>query len=162
MTGSCDCQKFYAVSWRQRHERYKMSGRKPKYTSNYWCVVPGCTSDSRKKDNTGKYPWMTDVTFLPFPTLKKNPKLRSKWIEMIRRPLGYIPLSHHRVCSRHFGTDSNVPELFPWNNYGQFQPQRSTASITKRELGISPPMDTDVMCESDPEKSSVCEHGEGL
>jgi hypothetical protein len=35
-------------------------------------VVPGCTSDSRKKTNLEKYPWMeNNVTFIPFPTVEK-------------------------------------------------------------------------------------------
>ena len=39
-----------------------------KSSSKYWCVVPGCTSDSRKKTNLEKYPWMENVTFIPFQT----------------------------------------------------------------------------------------------
>jgi hypothetical protein len=67
--------------------------RSQKSSSKYWCVVPGCTSDSRKKTNLEKYPWMeNNVTFIPFPTKLKNHRLRSKWIEMIRRPLCYQPL----------------------------------------------------------------------
>ena len=49
---------------------------------------------------------------------------------MIRRPLGYQPLPHHRVCSRHFSSsDFRIPELFPWNNYKE--------NIPKRQNGIS-------------------------
>ena len=67
--------------------------RSQKSSSKYWCVVPGCTSDSRKKTNLEKYPWMeNNVTFIPFPTKLKDHRLRSKWIEMIRRPLCYQPL----------------------------------------------------------------------
>ena len=106
--------------------------------SKYWCVVPGCTSDSRKKCKPDKYPWMQNVSFEPFPTKKKEPKLRAKWVTMIRRPLGYEPLSHHRVCSRHFvgncRSDSHpIPELFPWNDYKSESSSRSSQSITKRE-----------------------------
>lgn len=107
--------------------------RKQKPSTNYWCVVPGCTSDSRKRKNPEKYPWMNGIEFIPFPTKKKNPKLRQKWVEMIRRPYDYEPLPHHRVCSRHFTDNNNVPELFQWNNYKNFTPKRSTASIEKRE-----------------------------
>jgi hypothetical protein len=39
-----------------------------------------------------KYPWMENATFIPFPTKLKDHRLRSKWIKMIRRPLGYQPL----------------------------------------------------------------------
>ena len=109
--------------------------RSQKSSSKYWCVVPGCTSDSRKKTNLEKYPWMENVTFIPFPTKLKDHRLRSKWIEMIRRPLGYQPLPHHRVCSRHFSSsDFRIPELFPWNNYKENIPTRA---ILKRQNGIS-------------------------
>ncbi|XP_061191028.1 uncharacterized protein LOC133199197 [Saccostrea echinata] len=111
--------------------------RKQKPSTNYWCVVPECTSDSRKRKFIGKYPWMDGIVFIPFPTKKKNPKLRQKGVEMIRRPLDYDPLPHHRVCSRHFIDGHNVPELFPWNNYKVFTPRRSTASITKREADLT-------------------------
>ncbi|CAC5419077.1 unnamed protein product [Mytilus coruscus] len=114
-----------------------MSNRKQKHSSNYWCVVPGCTSDSKKKNNIIKYPWMENVTFHAFSTTKKNKRPRLKWIAMIRRPLGYEPLPHHRVCSSHFVQDNNVPELFQWNSYGVFDPQRSIASIVKRELDLN-------------------------
>jgi hypothetical protein len=66
--------------------------RSQKSSSKYWCVVPGCTSDNRKKTNLEKYPWMENVTIIPFPAKLKDHRLRSKWIEMIRRPLGYQPL----------------------------------------------------------------------
>ena len=109
--------------------------RSQKSSSKYWCVVPGCTSDSRKKTNLEKYPWMENVTFISFPTKLKGHRLRSKWIEMIRRPLGYQPLPHHRVWSRHFSSsDFRIPELFPWNNYKENIPTRA---ILKRQNGIS-------------------------
>jgi len=63
--------------------------------------------------------------------------VRSKWIEMIRRPLDYQPLPHHRVCSRHFSSsDFRIPELFPWNNYKENIPTRATG-ILKRQNWIS-------------------------
>ncbi|CAC5371144.1 unnamed protein product [Mytilus coruscus] len=115
-----------------------MSTRKPKHSSNYWCVVPGgCTSDSRKKNNLIKYPWMENVIFIAFPTSKKNKTLRQKWVEMIRRLLVYEPLAHHRVYSRYFVQDSNVPELFQWNNYREYDPHQSLASIVKRNSDIN-------------------------
>ena len=76
---------------------------------------------------------MENVKFFAFPTKKKDPRLRSKWLEMIRKPLGYDPKPHHRVCSRHFSEGSKVPDLFAWNNYGEFQPGRSMAAVKKRE-----------------------------
>jgi len=79
-------------------------GRTKSGTSNsrYLCAVPGCTSDAWKTNNIDKYPWMKDVDFVPFPTQRKNSRLRNLWIEIIRRPKDYIPLPYHRVCTRHF------------------------------------------------------------
>eukprot|EP00105_Crassostrea_gigas_P044212 XP_019928360.1 PREDICTED: uncharacterized protein LOC105341909 [Crassostrea gigas] len=52
--------------------------------SKYWCVVPGCTSDGRKKRNLEKYPAMEGVDFFPFPTRLKNNKIRKRWISQER------------------------------------------------------------------------------
>jgi Fe-S-cluster-containing hydrogenase component 2 len=49
--------------------------------------------------------------FAPISTDKKNPKLRQKWIEMIKRPADYEPLPCHQVCSRHFIDGQDVPEI---------------------------------------------------
>ncbi|XP_069106901.1 THAP domain-containing protein 11-like [Argopecten irradians] len=100
--------------------------------TKYWCAVPGCISDSRKSLNLDKYPWMRNVTFRSFPTVKRQPRLRSRWLSMIRR-LDYNPKPWHRVCSRHFNEESDIPELFPWNNYKESNNMRSMAAIQKRE-----------------------------
>ncbi|CAC5361864.1 unnamed protein product [Mytilus coruscus] len=78
---------------------------------------------------------------------------------MIRRPLGYEPLAHHRVCSRHFVQDSNVPELFQWNNYRGYESHRSLASIVKRNSDINagevPEPTVDVNNNPEPEAESL-------
>ncbi|XP_062620990.1 uncharacterized protein LOC134282606 [Saccostrea cucullata] len=119
-----------------------MVGRKntPESKGKYWCVVPGCNSDSRKKNKLDKYPWMEDVSFEPFPTKRKEPKLRAKWITMIRRPKEYEPLAHHRVCTKHFvgncrSENHTIPELFPWNNYKSVSTTKPL-SIEKRERAM--------------------------
>jgi hypothetical protein len=90
--------------------------RSQKSSSKYWCVVPGCTSDSRKKTNLEKYPWMeNNVTFIPFPTKLKNHRLRSKWIEMIRRPLCYQPLPRLILLDVPYNTTMSEC-LFPSEN----------------------------------------------
>lgn len=96
---------------------------------NQWCVVPECRSDSRK--HVSKYPFMRDVKFIPFP---QNESLKRKWLTAIRRPLDYQPQVWHRVCSRHFVNDSDVPSLFPWNNYGKEVIRRplNTLSLVKQ------------------------------
>ncbi|XP_062609694.1 THAP domain-containing protein 11-like [Saccostrea cucullata] len=119
-----------------------MVGRKntPESKGKYWCVVPGCNSDSRKKNKLDKYPWMEDVSFEPFPTKRKEPKLRAKWITMIRRPKECEPLAHHRVCTKHFvgncrSENHTIPELFPWNNYKSVSTTKPL-SIEKRERAM--------------------------
>ena len=88
---------------------------------NNTCVVQGCTSDSRKLKNINKYPWMQDVTFIPFPILdlERRYKLRTQWLQAIQRE-DYIPNAYSRVCSLHWKAgrptpEHRIPHIFPWN-----------------------------------------------
>ncbi|XP_062587939.1 THAP domain-containing protein 11-like [Saccostrea cucullata] len=104
--------------------------------SKYWCVVPGCTSDGRKKRNLEKYPAMEGVDFFPFPTRLKNNTIRKRWISQINRE-NFEPKRHHRVCSNHFvdgrPTECNpVPTLFPRNNFMRPLKERPQNAVEKR------------------------------
>ena len=110
----------------------------------YNCCVPGCTADTRKLTNLGKYPWMKNVTFHNFPTEKKNPNLRRQWIKMIGRAdtddatKPFVPTRSHRVCSRHFVgglgpvKEHPIPTLFPRNNFKQTSPRVSAQSVSRK------------------------------
>lgn len=87
-------------------------------TKSYFCVAEGCNSDERKR---GRYGYMKDVRFYPFPTQKKAPALRKRWLDLLRRE-NYEPKRNHRVCSLHFKegrpTENHpYPELFAYNNF---------------------------------------------
>ncbi|KAJ8319695.1 hypothetical protein KUTeg_002738 [Tegillarca granosa] len=104
--------------------------------SKDWCCVPGCVSDGRKR---GRYPFMNNVLFYPFPSALKEPKIRKKWLDQIMRPNDYIPGRSHRVCSLHFidgcPTSTNpIPTLSPRNNYGKPKTERSVSARLKREI----------------------------
>ncbi|XP_062587752.1 uncharacterized protein LOC134249411 [Saccostrea cucullata] len=104
--------------------------------SHYWCSVPGCTSDGRKKANLIKYPWMRGVQFYPYPGAKRKAKLRKRWLQQVFRDEKYAPKRYHSVCSRHFidgcPTEENpVPTLFPRNKVAK--QSRTTTSIEKRQ-----------------------------
>lgn len=96
------------------------SKQEKKVTKWYHCAAEGCTSDDRKR---AKYPYMQNVRFYPFPTEKKNSKLRGKWLKLLRRDDAYfVPTFKQRVCSLHFvdGEPTNehpYPELFSYNNF---------------------------------------------
>lgn len=103
-------------------------------TKSYFCVAEGCNSDKRKR---GRYGYMKDVRFYPFPTQKKAPALRKRWLDLLRRE-NYEPKRNHRVCSLHFKegrpTENHpYPELFAYNNFKESLKMRSTTSISKRE-----------------------------
>lgn len=105
--------------------------------SKFWCAVPNCISDGRKKTNLEKYPWMQGVQFFPFPTEKKEKKNRQQWLKLINRE-NFEPKRHHRICSLHFvdskPTEENpYPTLFPRNNFKQPLKERSQNAILKRE-----------------------------
>lgn len=100
----------------------------------YYCVAEGCSSNSRKK---GRYGFMADVEFFPFP-LSKHPKVRRKWLELLRRR-DFEPSRHDRICSMHFvdgqpAQDNPYPELFRYNNFKCSLGNRGTSSIEKRSL----------------------------
>ena len=85
---------------------------------SYHCATPGCTSDDRKR---GRYGYMSDVQFFPFPTKKKAPSERKKWLELLRRE-DFDPNRKARVCSLHFvdgqpTREHPYPELFQYNNF---------------------------------------------
>ena len=108
--------------------------------AKYWCAAQGCNSDDRKR---GKYAFMNDVEFFPFPSQSKTPKLRKKWLELMRRE-NYDPKPKHRLCSRHFvdgkPTSSHpYPELFAYNNYKESTVFRSMAAIVKRSQPVAVP-----------------------
>ena len=117
-----------------------------KRTKNYWCAAEGCNSDDRKR---GKYGFMADIEFFPFPSSKTNKKARNKWLDLLRRE-NYEPTYQHRICSRHFvdgrPTEQHpYPELFAYNGYKRSENTRSAMSIQKRmKQSIQPtPMDID-------------------
>ncbi|XP_056016887.1 uncharacterized protein LOC130053568 [Ostrea edulis] len=98
----------------------------------FYCVAEGCTSDTKKK---GRYGFMADVKFFPFPT-PKQPKLRRKWLELLWRR-DFNPSRHDRLYSRHFVDGEPTahhpyPELFRYNNYKCLQGTQGTSSIEKR------------------------------
>ncbi|XP_062581896.1 THAP domain-containing protein 5-like [Saccostrea cucullata] len=97
--------------------------------SHYWCSVPGCTSDGRKKANLIKYPWMRGVQFYPYPGAKRKAKLRKRWLQQVFRDERYVPKRYHSVCSQHFIVP--VPTLFPRNKVAK--QSRTTTSIEKRQ-----------------------------
>ncbi|XP_076105988.1 uncharacterized protein LOC143074392 [Mytilus galloprovincialis] len=91
-----------------------------KVTKWYHCAAEGCTSDDRKR---AKHPYMQNVCFHSFPTEKKNPKQREKWLKLLRRDDAYfVPTFKQRVCSLHFvdgepTSEHPYPELFSYNNF---------------------------------------------
>ena len=131
-------KKFRALFEVKKRAIFKMGRDKKKDgKSKIWCVVPGCKSDARK--NKEKHEFMEGVEFYPFPTKRKDMKLRKQWLKMIERPLDYDPPAWHRVCSRHFvggkmGPGSEIPELFPKNNFKQPLKERPDHSIQKRKM----------------------------
>ncbi|KAK3087228.1 hypothetical protein FSP39_003338 [Pinctada imbricata] len=85
---------------------------------SYFCAAPGCSSDDRKR---GRYGYMAGVQFFAFPTQKKAPNARKKWVELLRRE-NFDPDRKARVCSRHFvdgkpSKEHPYPELFDYNNF---------------------------------------------
>lgn len=110
--------------------------------SHYWCSVPGCASDGRKKANLDVYPWMQGVQFHPYPGPKRQPKLRRQWLQQVFRDENYSPKRYHSVCSLHFvdgcPTENNpVPTLFPRNNFKNPKNVRKSTSIAKRQSAES-------------------------
>lgn len=89
---------------------------------SYFCVAEGCNSDERKR---GRYGYMANVRFHPFPTKKKASSHRKRWLELLRRK-NYEPKRNHRVCSLHFVDEKPTekhpfPELFAYNNFKDSQ-----------------------------------------
>ncbi|XP_074517129.1 uncharacterized protein LOC141783628 isoform X1 [Sebastes fasciatus] len=88
--------------------------------SHEHCCVPLCSNSSR---------YNSVLSFHRFP---KDPELRLKWLDRIRRDCLTVT-SHIKVCSRHFSRDKlivtsqgrrtlkfgAVPTLFHWNNYAE-------------------------------------------
>nr|XP_022289911.1 THAP domain-containing protein 11-like [Crassostrea virginica]XP_022289912.1 THAP domain-containing protein 11-like [Crassostrea virginica] len=106
--------------------------------SHYWCSVPGCVSDGRKKANLNVYPWMQGVQFYPYPGSTRKPRLRRQWLQQVFRDENYSPKRYHSVCSLHFvdshSTENNpIPTLFPRNNFKIPTYVRNTVSIEKRQ-----------------------------
>ncbi|XP_056002983.1 uncharacterized protein LOC130049438 [Ostrea edulis] len=103
-------------------------------TNWYFCAAPGCSSDDRKK---GRYGYMQDVQFFAFPSKKKAPIDRRKWLDLLRRD-NFDPSRKARVCSLHFvdrkPTEKHpFPELFMHNNFKESKMIRPNTAITKRE-----------------------------
>ena len=107
----------------------------PNMPSRWYCAAEGCHADTLKR---GKYGYMANVTFFPFPTKKKDPRTRKKWLELLRRE-DYDPPRHHRLCSQHFvdgePTKANpFPTLFRYNNFKEGVAVRSTNAMEKRAM----------------------------
>lgn len=101
--------------------------------TRYYCAAEGCSADTKK---IGRYGYMENITFHPFPTQKKDPKGRKMWLKLLKRK-DYDPPKHHRLCSRHFvdgkPTHENpYPTLFSYNNFKEPLKSRRTDSIDKR------------------------------
>ena len=102
--------------------------------SRYFCAAERCYSDTLKK---GKYGYMENVRFFPFPTKKKDPRARKKWLDLLRRQ-DYDPARKHRVCSLHFvdgePTKENPhPTLFAYNDFKNVKFTRQSRSLQKRK-----------------------------
>ena len=112
---------------------------KKKATKWYHCAAEGCTSDDRKRS---KYPYMQNVTFFPFPTAKKNQKLRQKWLQLLRRDERFFePNAKQRVCSLHFvegkPTEKHpYPELFEYNNFRDISTKYGTQPDVQRTATV--------------------------
>lgn len=105
--------------------------------TRYYCAAEGCSADTKK---IGRYGYMENITFHPFPTQKKDPKGRKMWLKLLKRK-DYDPPKHHRLCSRHFvdgkPTHENpYPTLFSYNNFKEPLKSRRTHSIDKRNSTI--------------------------
>lgn len=52
---------------------------------------------------------------IPFPTERKDPELRAKWIKLVNRQLkpgrNWMPGDDSRICSKHFERSNPVPTL---------------------------------------------------
>jgi hypothetical protein len=79
---------------RQNTMRSPKKRRNTDDISHYWCSVPGCRADGRKKARLENYPWMKGVQF--------KPKLRRQWLQQVFRDENYVPRRYHSVCSLHF------------------------------------------------------------
>lgn len=65
---------------------------------------------------------MQNVQFYAFPSKKKDPSERRKWLELLRRDVNFDPSRKARVCSLHFmdgkpTSEHPFPELFSYNNF---------------------------------------------
>lgn len=118
-----------------------------KETKWYFCAAEGCSSDDRKR---GKYGYMKNIEFFPFPTKKNEPKLRKQWLQLLRRD-DYLPTKKHRVCSLHFvdgrpTKEHPLPELFSYNNYKKNESRQSSVSLLrKRESCSTSKIGTEIM-----------------
>lgn len=135
--------KLFSLHYPQSRDLRKMFSKttsgvnmeRKKNTKSFWCVAEGCSSDDRK---VGKFGYMAQVEFFPFPTQKKNPKQRKKWLDLLRRE-DYEPQRNHRICSLHFvdgmpTAEHPFPELFAYNNYKRPEIERRLDSIMKRDM----------------------------
>ncbi|KAK3107488.1 hypothetical protein FSP39_015657 [Pinctada imbricata] len=103
--------------------------------SRYFCAAERCYSDTLKK---GKYGYMEDVRFFPFPTKKKNPRARKKWLDLLRRK-DYEPSRKHRVCSLHFvdgepTTENPYPTLFAYNDFKSDKNSRQSTRCQQQRI----------------------------
>ena len=74
-----------------------------------FCVVHKCNS------GTGSCECPPPFELIPYPTDKKDPGLRAKWIKLVNRQLkpgrNWAPDNDSRICSKHFETGNPVPTL---------------------------------------------------
>ena len=123
----------YLADGRQNIMRSPKKRRNTDDITHYWCSVPGCRADGRKKARLENYPWMKGVQFYRYPGPKRKPKLRRQWLQQVFRDENYAPRRYHSVCSLHFvdggPTEENpIPTLFPRNNYMMPKQTRDTTS----------------------------------
>uniref|UniRef100_A0A8W8I0C2 THAP-type domain-containing protein n=1 Tax=Magallana gigas TaxID=29159 RepID=A0A8W8I0C2_MAGGI len=117
--------------------------------SKYWCVVPGCTSDGRKKRNLEKYPAMEGVDFFPFPTRLKNNKIRKRWISQINRE-NFEPKRHHRERPQNAVEKRNITSA----RLDQLQDDNTTET----ELFNAPPVAAEVIVTAVMEGENTVSH----
>lgn len=74
------------------------------------------------------------LNFFPFPSQKKAPKARKRWVELLRRE-DFDPNKRHRLfssfCWRQTKDNHPYPELFAYNNYKQSCNPRSARLLSK-------------------------------
>lgn len=134
------------------------------------CAVIGCNSSTYQLElwkttwceehqiNFGIGRCICDPPFVlkPFPTARKDPSLRQRWINAISRKVkvkkrwvDWAPNADSRVCSKHFAPDENVPSL----NLGRGNPKDSDEPPRKKRRVLQRPVLTPSQSLNQPEES---------